>query len=153
MEFTQEFFERINSYDSQEAGFRAIAAETGYSIYTIKNNYRDYRKKNGISKAKEMLEKDRQILLAIAENPDNLQQAFKTLSIKLNVETRSLANRYYKYLKNNPNNPVFTIVGNKSGHVNVKNNINNKYPRYKTNHSFIERVWGKIKYFVNNLKK
>ena len=100
-----------------------------------------------------MLEKDKQILLAIAENPDNIQQAFRTLSIKLNVTASSLNDRYYKYLKNNPNNPVFTIVGNKSGHINVKNNINNKYPKYKTNHSFIERVWGKIKYFVNNLKK
>ena len=52
MKFTQEFFERINSYDSQEAGFRAIAYETGYSIHTIRNNYRDYKKANGISKKK-----------------------------------------------------------------------------------------------------
>lgn len=154
MNFTQEIFDRINSFDTVKAGCEAIAAETGYNVGTVTRNYSTYKREVlGIYKKDTLIKRDKELLEELSKNPDNLQEVFRKLAVKYDVSHHTFKSRYYHVLKNNPNCPVFTIVNKKSGHMNVKNNINNKYPKYKTNHSFIEQVWGKIKYFINSLKK
>lgn len=153
MEFTQEIFDRINSFDTIKAGCQAIAAETGLSENSIRSLYGKYKRDKGIFLKDILASRDKELLKELSQNPDNLRQVFRKLAVKYNVKPGTLEHRYYKVLKNNPDHPIFTIVGKKSGSINIKNNINNKYPKHKTNHSFIEQTWGKIKYFINSLKK
>lgn len=154
MEFTQEIFDRINSFDTIKAGCKAIADETGCNSETIRKDYNTYKRKVlGIYKKESITKRDKELLEELSKNPDNLQEVFRKLAVKYNISHYTLQGRYYRMLKNNPNHPVFTLVSKKSGHINVKNNIGNKYPKHKTNHSFIEQTWGKIKYFINNILK
>lgn len=156
MEFTQEIFDRINSFDTLKAGWKAIADETGYSVIIIQNNYYKYKRDNNIkySFAKTKTEKKyKDIISEIAKHPDNIQEACRVVAQKQGVSYKTISVLYYSKIKNNPDYPIFTIMSKKSGHANVKNNIGNKYPRHKTNHSFIEQTWGKIKHFINNILK
>lgn len=156
MEFTQEIFDRINSFDSLKAGWKAIADETGNTVISVKNNYYKFKEKNKInysfSKNKKA-QKDKEIIEEIAKHPDNIQEACRIVAQKQGVSSKTISALYYGRIKNNPDYPIFTIMSKKSGHMNVKNNISNKYTKYKTNHSFIEQTWGKIKYFINNILK
>lgn len=156
MEFTQEIFDRINSFDTIKAGCQAIAAETGYDYNEVRNKYYYFRNKNTpkYSHRRSVADSKRKdILLEISKHPDNLKESFRIVAKKYNTTWNAIQTIYYGELKNNPNNPVFTLVSKKLGHMNVKNNINNRYPKHKTNHSFIEQTWGKIKYFINNILK
>lgn len=153
MEFTQEIFDRINSFDTIKAGIAAIAAETGYKPNTIQNEYQKFRKSLGLSKKAEMDLLCKKIIKKVSENPTNIQEVFREIAKEENKSIRAINYCYYTKIKNNPDYPIFTIVSKKSGYMNVKNNIGNKYPKYKTNHSFIEKTWGKIKFFVNNILK
>lgn len=153
MEFTQEIFDRINSFDTIKAGIETIAAETGYSQSTIRNEYQEFRKSLGLSQKREMDLLCKKIIKKVSENPTNLQEVFREIAKEENKSIKTINYHYYSKIKNNPDCPVFTLVSKKSGHMNVKNNIKNKYPKYKTNHSFIEQTWGKIKFFINNILK
>jgi hypothetical protein len=153
MEFTQEIFDRINSFDTIKAGCQAIADETGYKPKTIQNEYQKFRKSLGLSKKAEMDLLCKKIIKKVSENPTNLQEVFREIAKEENKTIKAIHYCYYAKIKNNPDYPIFTIVSKKSGHMNVKNNIGNKYPRHKTNHSFIEQTWGKIKHFINNILK
>lgn len=156
MEFTQEIFDRINSFDTIKAGFKAIAAETGYSENTIYKKYYEFKKINAINysfKKEKTMAKYKDIILEVSKHPDNISEALRIIAKKYNTTIESVQYMYYHRIKNDPNCPVFTLVSKKAGAINVKNNINNKYLRYKTNHSFIEQTWGKIKYFINNILK
>lgn len=156
MEFTQEIFDRINSFDTIKAGCKAIADETGNTANYIYNSYYRFKEKNKInysfSKNKKA-QKDKEIIEEIIKHPDNIQEACRIVAQKQGTSPKTISALYYARIKNNPDYPIFTIMGKKSGHMNVKNNIGNKYPKYKTNHSFIEKTWGKIKLFINNILK
>lgn len=151
MNFTKEYFDRINSFDTNKAGCEAIAAETGYSPKTIRNEYQKLRKNLGLFKKKEMSLLCKKIVKKISENPTNLQEVFREIAKEENKSVRTISFHYYTKIKNNPEFPIFTLISKKSGHMNVKNNIGNKYPKYKINHSFIEKTWGKIKFFLSNI--
>ena len=153
MNFTQEIFDRINSFDTIKAGCKAIAAETGYSPKTIENEYQKFRKYLGLSKKRELDLLYKKIIKKFSENPTNLQETFREIAKEENKSVSNISHCYYSKIKNNPDYPIFTVVSKKSGHMNVKNNIGNKYPKYETNHSFIEKTWGKIKFFLSNIKK
>lgn len=153
MNFTQEIFDRINSFDTIKAGCKAIADETGYSPKTIQNEYQKFRKYLGLSKKRELNLLYKKIIKKISENPTNLQETFREIAKEENKSVSNISYCYYSKIKNNPECPIFTVVSKKSGHMNVKNNIGNKYPKYKTNHSFIEQTWGKIKFFLSNIIK
>lgn len=156
MKFTQEYFDRINSFDTIRAGWEAIAAETGYNVQTICNYYYKFKKEHNANysyREEKMLKKYKDIVLEISKHPDNIREALRIMSKKYNTSFKSMECCYYLRIKNNPSYPIFNIVSKKSGHMNVKNNINNKYPRYKTNHSFVEQIWGKIKFFLSNIIK
>lgn len=156
MEFTQEIFDRINSFDTIKAGITAIAAETGLTEKSISNYYYQYKRYNNIDysfRENKSSKRIQDIIQEVSKNPDNLRKAFIIVAKKYNTTWKAVSNHYYKVIKNNPDYPIFTLMSKKSGSMNVKNNINNKYSRHKTNHSFIEQTWGKIKFFINNILK
>ena len=155
MEFTQEIFDRINSFDTIKAGWEHLAAETGFSIQTIRKYYYKFKKENRNTytcryhnRYKELLPK---IVKEVSKNPDNLSECFRKVSAETNEKYSYIQQVYYNKIKNNPNYSIFAIISKKSGHINVKNNYNNKYPKHKTTHSFIEQIWGKIKQCVNKI--
>lgn len=156
MEFTQELFDRINSFDTIKAGCKAIADETGNTVTHVQNSYYKFKEKNKInysfSKNKKA-QKDKEIIEEIAKHPDNIQEACRIVARKQGLSSKTISALYYGRIKNNPDYPIFTLMSKKSGHMNVKNNINNKYPKHKTTHNFVEKTWGKIKFFINNILK
>lgn len=140
---SQDIFDRIRGAESIKAGFKEIAAETGYSENYIETLYYQYKKDKYGSKKDEMSMKKDFLIKKISENPDNLSQAFRETAKVFNCQWRDLEYVYYKHIKKSV--PIFNIISKKSGDFNVKNNINEKYPRKITTLAKIKEWWNKIK--------
>lgn len=76
----------------------------------MQNSYKKYTK-----------EEDNLIIKAISENPNNINQAIKSLSIKLGRSEGALTIRWYKTLSKKPSSKAFMVYGKKSHLVNRKN--------------------------------
>lgn len=144
---SQDIFDRIRRSESIKAGFKEIAAETGYSKRYIETLYYKYKISKYGSKKDEMSSKKDFLIKKISENPDNLSQVFKETAKILNCHCRDLEYVYYKHIKKSI--PIFNIISKNTGEYNVKNNINNKYKREKTTFSLLKNIWNRIK---NTLK-
>lgn len=69
-------------------------------------------------------EEDRLILSTVAGNPHNLSKCFREIAIKINRDSKSIENRWYRYLSkkdsNDKTNTIFVTVGKRSVNYNRK---------------------------------
>lgn len=147
---SQDIFDRIRGAESIKAGFKELAAETGYSEKYIENLYYKYKKYVLCSiKREEMSLRETILLKVVSENPDNLTACFKKTAEEFNCDWKTMRSLYYTKIKKSI--PVFNIISKKSGDYNVKNNLNNKYKRKNTTLYLLKNIWNKIKETLKNI--